>query len=205
MLVFLLRRKFNMSTFVYNPRNPLTAGLEEIRRSWGWFLFLGIALTVLGVAAVVYDVAATFTTVLFFGWLLLISGIVQLVQAFRVGTWNGFFLYLLGALFRGFAGFLLIRYPVAGAQSLTLALGFFFIVGGLFRAIASGTVKFPRWGWAVFSGVISVILGVMLLSRIGTTSLWFIGFALGVDLIFDGLAVFNFASAVHHLPAIEAR
>lgn len=194
-----------MSTFVYNPLNPLSAGLEEIRRSWGWFLFLGIALTLLGVACVVYDVAATFTTVLFFGWLLLFSGVLQLIQAFRIGTWGGFFPYLLSALFRGFIGYLLIRYPVAGAQSLTLLLGFFFIVGGLFRAIASGMVKFPRWGWAVFSGAISAVLGVMVLSRIGATSFWFIGFALGVDLIFDGLAVFNFASAVHHLPALEAR
>ena len=194
-----------MSTLTYTPLNPLRAGIEAIREHWGWFLFLGIALMVLGIACVVYDVAATFTTVLFFGWLLLVSGIFQMVEAFRIGSWGGFSLHLLSALFRGFVGYLLIRYPVAGAQSLTLLLGFFFIVGGLFRAIGSGMAQLPRWGWAVLSGVVSVILGVMVLTQVPSTSLWFIGFALGVDLIFDGFAVLNFAFAVHHLPALEAR
>jgi uncharacterized membrane protein HdeD (DUF308 family) len=203
-----------MSTLAYNPRNPLRPGIGAIRESWGWFLFLGIALIVLGVACVIYDVAATHTTVVVFGWLLLVSGIFQLVQTLRAGTragarillaWGGFFLYLLSALFRGVVGYLLIRHPVVGAQSLTLLLGFFFIVGGLFRAIGSGAAQFPRWGWAVLSGVISVILGAMVLSSVPSTSVWFIGFALGVDLIFDGFAVFNFAFAVHRLPALEAR
>ena len=70
--------------------NPLIAGIEEIRGSWGWFLALGILLAVFGVACIVYDVTATFTTVLVFGWLLLIGGVFALVQAFTIGTWGGF-------------------------------------------------------------------------------------------------------------------
>src|SRR5208337_1444243 len=113
--------------------NPLIAGMEEIRSSWGWFLFLGISLTILGMACIAFDVAATFTTVLVFGWLLLIGGVVQLIHAFGAGSWSGFFLYLLGALFRGFTGYLLVRYPAMGAETLTLVLASFFIVGGVFR------------------------------------------------------------------------
>lgn len=193
-----------MSTLAHNL-NPLRAGVDGIRESWGWFLLLGIALMFLGLACIIYDVAATFTTVLFFGWLLLLSGVFELVHAFRTGTWGGFALYLLSALFRGFVGYLLIRYPMAGAQSLTLLLGFFFVVGGLFRAIGSAMTQLPRWGWAVLSGAVSVILGIMVLSRVPSTSLWFIGFALGVDLIFEGLAIFNFALGAHRLTAIEGR
>lgn len=185
-----------MSVITYDP---FIAGMEEIRRSWGWFLVLGILLTVLGVACIVFDVAATFTTVMVFGWLLLISGVVALVHAFRVGAWGGFFMYLLSALFRGVTGYLLIRYPITGAESLTLVLASFFIVGGLFRAIGSAVVKFPRWGWAVFSGVVSVALGVMLLAMMPLSGIWFIGFAVGVDLIVDGVAVAGFATATHAL------
>src|SRR5208283_5305570 len=163
-----------------STNNPLIAGMEEIRKSWGWFLFLGIALTVLGLACIIFDVTATFTTVLVFGWLLMISGVVQLIQSFQTGKWSGFFLYLLSALFRGVTGFLLVRYPVLGAESLTLVLGSFFIVAGLFRAIGSGMAKFPRWGWAVFSGIVSAFLGVMLLVQIPVSGIWFIGFAIGV-------------------------
>ena len=69
--------------------NPLIAGIEEIRRSWGWFLALGILLIILGMACIAFDVAATFTTVLIFGWMLL----------------------------------MLIRYPIVGAETLTLHQG----------------------------------------------------------------------------------
>ncbi len=178
--------------------NPLIAGIEEIRRSWGWFLALGVLLTILGIACVTFDVTATFATILVFGWLLFIGGIFALVQALFAGTWSGFFLYLLSALFRGVTGYLLIRYPLIGAESLTLVLASFLIVGGLFRAIGFAIAKFPRWGWAVFSGVVSVALGVMLLAQIPISGIWFIGFAIGVDLIFDGLAVIGFATAIHH-------
>jgi uncharacterized membrane protein HdeD (DUF308 family) len=180
--------------------NPLAAGLDDIRGSWGWFLFLGIALMALGVACIVFNVTATFTSVLVFGWLLLIGGVVALIQSFSTGTWGGFFLYLLSALLRGFTGYLLVRYPLMGAETLTLVLASFFIVGGLFRAIGSGMAKYPSWGWALFSGVVSVALGVLVLWHWPTTGVWFIGLAIGVDLIVDGVAITGFASAIHRLP-----
>ena len=184
--------------------NPLIAGIEEIRGYWGWFLFLGIALTILGVACIIFNVTATFTTVLVFGCLLLISAVLQLIHAFSTGTWSGFLLYLLSALFRGFTGYLLVRYPVMAAESLTLVLGSFFIVGGLFRAIGSAMAKLPRWGWSVFSGVVTVALGVILFAQMPISGLWFIGFAIGLDLIFDGAAMIGFATAIHQLPGRTA-
>jgi len=182
----------------YND-NPFTASVEEIRNSWGWFMFLGIALTILGITCILFDVTATFATVLVFGWLLLISGVIQLIHSFRTGTWSGFFLYLLSALLRGVTGYLLVRHPLIGAEGLTLVLGSFFIVGGLFRAIGSGMARLPYWGWAVASGILSVILGVIVLWQAPITGLWFIGIAVGIDMIFDGAAVCAFASALHHL------
>ena len=179
--------------------NPLIAGIEEVGNSWGWFIALGILLMLLGGICIIGDVTATFATVLVFGWLLLISGIVALVHAFGTRNWSGFLLYLLSALFRGFTGYLLIRYPLAGAASLTLVLASFFVVNGIFRAIAAGMLKFPRWGWAVFSGVVSVALGVALLAQMPVSSIWFIGFAIGVDLIFDGASLVGFGTAIHQI------
>ena len=185
-------------------QNPLIAGMEEIRSSWGWFLVLGILLMILGAVCLVGDVTATFATVFVFGWLLLASGIVALVHAFRSMTWNGFFLSMLSALFRGFTGYLLIRYPLAGAASLTLLLASFFVVGGVFRAIGAGMMKFPRWGWSVFSGLVSLVLGVMLLTQLPVSSIWFIGFAIGVDLIVDGASLIALATAIHTFPRPKA-
>jgi uncharacterized membrane protein HdeD (DUF308 family) len=190
-----------MSDFTYNP---LAAGIEKVRRSWGWFLALGILLVILGVVCIAFDVSATFATVYVFGWLLLIGGVIALVQSFTTGTWSGFFIFLLTALFRGFTGYLLVRYPVVGAESLTLILASFLIVSGIFRAVGSTVIKFPRWGWALTAGIIAALLGIMLLVQMPVSAVWFIGFALGVDLIVDGAAMVGFATAIHGLPKERA-
>jgi uncharacterized membrane protein HdeD (DUF308 family) len=182
--------------------NPFLAGINEIRSSWGWFLILGMLFMAFGAICIVGNITATFATVLVFGWLLLVGGIFALVQAFRVHTWSGFFLYFLSALLRGFTGYLLIRYPDVGAAGLTLILASFFIVGGLFRAAGAAMLKFPRWGWATFSGILSLGLGIMLLAQWPVSSIWFIGFAVGIDMIFDGSSLVAFALAIHTLPKL---
>lgn len=180
--------------------DSLTAGVHEMRSSWGWFMALGLLLVLIGVICIIGDVTATFVTIIAFGWLLLLGGVVSLIQAFRVHNWSGFLLYLLSALLRGFTGYVLIRYPTSGAAAVTLIIASFFIVGGLFRAVGAGMMRFPRWGWSLFSGIVSVALGSMLLAQMPTSSLWFIGFAIGVDMILEGAALVGFASSLHHLP-----
>ena len=73
------------------------AGIEEVRKSWGWFLVFGILLIVLGAACVAKAQTATTFSILALGWVLAISGVVWLVNAFQAWTWSGFFLYLLNA------------------------------------------------------------------------------------------------------------
>jgi uncharacterized membrane protein HdeD (DUF308 family) len=184
--------------------NPFTAGLNEIRSSWGWFLFFGIVMILCGAVCVVGSIAATWATIVVLGWLLLFTGVFALVQAFQVHTWNGFFIYLLSALLRGFTGYLMIRYPEVGAVSLTLIVASFFVVSGLFRAVAAGVLKFPYWGWSTFSGILTFALGIMLLTQLPVSSTWFLGFAVGVDMIFDGSSMLALASAVHKIPKLPS-
>ncbi len=174
----------------------IRAGFEQLHASWGWFVALGVALIVLGALCILGDMSATLLTIVVLGWFLLISGIVALVHAFQTRTWSGFLLYLLSALLRLFTGFMLVRFPLSGALGITLLLALLFIVGGTFRAIGAGKLRFPRWGWAVASGIISVALGVTLLVQFPASSLWFIGLAVGVDLIFEGTSLVALGSAL---------
>jgi uncharacterized membrane protein HdeD (DUF308 family) len=178
----------------------LEGGLEEIRSSWGWFVALGITLIILGAVCILGNVMATLATVLAFGWLLIIGGVAALIHAFRMRTWSGFFLFLLSAVLRGFTGYLLLRYPLAGELGLTMLLASFFIVGGTFRAIGAGALRFPRWGWTAVSGVVSIVLGVMLLVQLPISSLWFIGLAIGVDFVFDGSSLVALGLALRGIP-----
>jgi len=128
----------------------------------GWAIVAGITMVVLGTAAILYDVTATLASVFLFGWLLLLAGAIQTVQAFQVRTWSGFFLYLVDGIIRATVGTLPVAYPGSGALTLTLMLGFYFIVGGLFKIIVSMILQFPSWGWSAASGLVSVALGAML-------------------------------------------
>jgi len=179
----------------------IAAGLDEIHDSWGWFMAFGIGLIIMGGICIAGEVTATLATVLTFGWLLLFGGVLALIQAFRMRSWSGFFLCLLSALLRGFTGYLLIRYPLAGEVSLTLILASFFVVGGMFRAIGAVALQFPRWGWAMCSGIVSVGLGIMLLTQLPVSSLWFIGLAIGIDFIFDGVSFVALANGLRHFPS----
>jgi hypothetical protein len=76
---------------------PLT-GLEHLRKSWGWFLALGIVMVVLGVIALTFIPAATLGSVLVLGWLMFASGILDGVYAFHARGWGGVLLHVLGAV-----------------------------------------------------------------------------------------------------------
>lgn len=176
------------------------AGLEQVRKSWGWFLVFGLLLAILGAVCVVKAQTATTFSILALGWVLAFSAVMWLFNAFRAFTWHGFFLYLLNAIIRGVTGYLLISHPDAGAAGVTMLLAALFIVGGLFRAAGASVIRFPRWGWTVFSGLISVALGIYLLAIWSSASTYFVGIAIGVDLIFDGAALVGFAAAIRSLP-----
>ena len=83
---------------------------------------------------------------------------------------------------------------------MTLLLAALFIVGGLFRGIGASVIQFPRWGWTVFSGLISFGLGVYLLATWPAASTYFVGVVIGIDLLFDGASLVGFAGAISSLP-----
>jgi uncharacterized membrane protein HdeD (DUF308 family) len=159
---------------------------EDENNVWKWFLALGIGLLLLGIVALGASVTVTLASVFFFGVLFLISGIVQVVQAFQTRRSEGFFLHLLAGLFDSVVGLLLVTHPTAGALTLTLLLAAFFLVGGLFRIVAALSLRFPSWGWGLMGGIVSVLLGVLLLMGWPGSALWFIGMCIGIDMIFHG-------------------
>jgi len=176
-------------------------GLDAVRRHWIWFLALGILLLVLGLIALGSSLLATLVSVVLFGWVLVFSGIVHIVHAFRVHDWGGFLLGLLVGVLDLVVGGLLVMRPAAAALTLTLVLAAFFIVGGLYQIIAALLLQLPQWWWALISGLISLLLGVLLWAEWPVSALWFIGFCVGIALIFRGWTWVMVALTARSLPA----
>ncbi len=159
---------------------------HEIVQYWGWFLAFGIALLVLGVAAVVRSVTATVASMVFFGCLLAMASGIEIAQAVMVAKWAGFFQHLLAAILFGVAGLLLIMRPVVSAEVVTVFMAMFFIIGGLFQLVGAFAIALPGWGWHALDGIITLVLGVLVLAQWPASGLWVIGLFVGVDLIFYG-------------------
>jgi len=160
--------------------------LEDFQKNRGWFLALGILLIIGGTVAIIYDVAATMLSVLFFGWLLIVVGAIEAVQSFWQPKWGGFFLHLVGGILAVVVGSHLVTSPAAGALVLTLVMAIYFLVVGIMRAITALTMRFPNWGWVFLSGVVSFILGLLIKQQWPYSGLFIIGLFVGIDLIFSG-------------------
>ena len=161
---------------------------HEIIQYWGWFLAFGIGLVVLGIAAVVRSVTATIVSMLFFGWLLVLACGIEIAQAIVVGHWAGFFHHLLAAILFGVVGVLIVSRPLISAEVATVVMAVFFLIGGLFELIGSLWVALPGWGWQAADGLITFVLGILVLAQWPASGLWVIGLFIGIDLIFYGAA-----------------
>ncbi len=170
------------------PHNlePWFSSIETAKRNWGWFLGLGLFLVLLGIVAIVCAVFTTFFTIFLMSIVLMAAGVAKIIYAFWARNWSGFFLSLLVGILYGLLGLLFFLKPVQGAAALTLLIGFLFVAAGFFKIGSSAITRFEHWGWVLFSGVVSLVLGFMVLSEWPLVSLWIIGLFIGIDLLFYG-------------------
>jgi uncharacterized membrane protein HdeD (DUF308 family) len=166
---------------------PHSAVFGEVRRNWGWLLALGILFVILGFIGLGMTFAVTMASVLMFGILLLIGAGVQLVDAAKCKGWKGIILHVLIALLYFVAGISAIRDPLDASAMLTLLLAGALIIVGLARGIMAFQLRgFRNWFWPLLGGVVSIILGTVILAHWPVSGLWIIGLFVSVELIVNG-------------------
>jgi uncharacterized membrane protein HdeD (DUF308 family) len=169
----------------------------ELRSKWKWFVALGIALLVLGIIALGNLLAATLASVFFIGTMMILGAIAQIIHAFQVKGWGGFFYWLLSGLFYGAAGVIAFINPTLAAAALTLFLAIALLTSGILRVWMGIRLRpFPGWGWGVASGVISILVAVVFALGWPVNSLWLLGMLLGIDLTFQGVSAIAFGLAL---------
>lgn len=88
-------------------------------------------------------------------------------------------------------GLMLLLHPLAFAGVIPWVIGFGFVIFGVFEAVASFKIKgagVPMWGWMLFSGIISVLCGLMFFFSPASFVFFLAAFVVmrGVSLIFYG-------------------
>jgi uncharacterized membrane protein HdeD (DUF308 family) len=167
----------------------MTSGVAPLRAKWGWILALGIVYLITGIIALGSVVMATAASVFVVGIMMVISGVAEVINAFQIKTWGKFVLWiLLGALYI-VAGFVTFQNPLLAAVFLTLILGAALIASGIMRIILAFSMKEgSAWLWVVFSGVVTLLLGGVILSHWPISGLYVLGVFLGIDLVIAGVS-----------------
>jgi uncharacterized membrane protein HdeD (DUF308 family) len=173
------------SDTVNNPQ----AGSDTapLRAKWGWIVALGVVYLIAGFIALGSVAMATVVSVLIVGIMMIIAGVAEVISAFQIKSWGKFLLWaLLGVLYI-IAGFVTFENPLLAAVLLTLILGASLVVSGIMRIVLAFSMKRETpWIWVALSGVITLLLGVLILVRWPVSSLYILGLFLGIDLIMAG-------------------
>jgi uncharacterized membrane protein HdeD (DUF308 family) len=158
-----------------------------LRAKSGWIIALGVVYVVAGLIALGSVVTATVASVLVVGVMMIIAGVAEVFSAFQIKSWGKFLLWaLLGVLYI-VAGFVTFENPLLAALLLTLILGASLLASGVMRIILAFSMKRETpWVWVLLSGVITLLLGVLILARWPVSSLYILGLFLGIDLIQAG-------------------
>lgn len=174
----------NDSPAAINP--PVLHELSALRQHWVLLLVLGIGLALVGTMAIISSFIATLATVVFFGTLLLLGGVLQLVNAVACRGWRGFLIYLLAGILYSVVGLIMMNHPLAAAAALTLMLAASFMAGGIVRIILAAVERFHGWVWVLINGFVSLFLGVFIWRHFPGDAFWIIGLFVGIELIFCG-------------------
>lgn len=174
--------------------------LEEIRKGWGWFLALGIASIIIGFVALASAVAVGVAAIWLFGIFLLVGAVFALVAGIRTGGW-AVLLGIVLAILYVIAGIWMITNPLIAGITLSLFIGWLFVFLGIIRAIGAIVTRPPQWGWGLFSGLVTLILGVLIVANWPETGFFLIGLLIGIELIVSGISWVALAFAAKSLPA----
>ena len=175
----------NASDTIIDPR----AGSDTapLRAKWGWIVALGVVYLIAGFIALGSVAMATVASVLIVGVMMIIAGVAEVISAFQIKSWGKFLLWVLLGLLYVVAGFFTFQNPLLAAVLLTLVLGASLVASGIMRIILAFSMKRETpWIWVALSGVITVLLGVLILARWPVSSLYILGLFLGIDLIMAG-------------------
>ena len=175
----------NASDTIIDPR----AGSDTapLRAKWGWIVALGVVYLIAGFIALGSVAMATVASVLIVGVMMIIAGVAEVISAFQIKSWGKFLLWVLLGLLYVVAGFVTFQNPLLAAVLLTLVLGASLVASGIMRIILAFSMKREApWIWVALSGVITLLLGVLILARWPVSSLYILGLFLGIDLIMAG-------------------
>ena len=169
-----------------------------VREHWKAFLFEGILLAVLGLAAIIVPPLASLAVTIFLGWMFLISGIAGLALTFWARQMPGFWWSLISAALAVLAGLILLARPVQGTLTLTIVVGAYILAEGvttIMYALEHRRELSERWSWLLVAGIVDIVIAGLIIAGLPDSALWAVGLLVGINLLFGGASLIGVALA----------
>ncbi|OTG84776.1 HdeD family acid-resistance protein [Acinetobacter sp. ANC 4648] len=177
---------------------------HQLHENRKWYLLIGIILVVFGIILLASLGVATLTAVALFGVLMMIGGVLHLIAAFKIfdGGYRWFWA-LFGVLY-WIAGYYAFTSPIKTAIVLTSLLAIALLIAGFIRIINAFMLRpISGWGWTLFSGVLTLATGAIILAS-PDSPFWVLGLFLAIDILFQGVNYLTFAAAIKKIPPSSA-
>jgi uncharacterized membrane protein HdeD (DUF308 family) len=172
-----------------------------VKAHWKAFLFEGIVLAVLGLAAMIVPPLASLAVTIFLGWLFLISGVAGLIVTFWARQMPGFWWSLFSAALAVLAGLVLLARPMQGILTLTIVVGAYFLAEGvttIMYALEHRRELSGRWSWLLVSGLMDILIAFLIIAGLPGSAEWAIGLLVGINLVLGGASLVGMALAARN-------
>lgn len=163
---------------------------DTIRKRSLVFLVQGGVMVLAGVVALIFPAFMSTGLLSLLGWLLILSGIVQVVSLIGATQVPYFWLQLISVVLEVMVGYLLVSNPAAGLVAVTFLMLVLFLVDGFARIVFALMIRpMGDWLWVLASGLVAVGCAMVLFANLPEAASWLLGFLLGIHLICAGGAL----------------
>jgi uncharacterized membrane protein HdeD (DUF308 family) len=172
-----------------------------VREHWKAFLFEGILLSIIGLAAMIVPPLASLAITIFLGWMFLVSGIAGLVATYWARNMPGFWWSLISAALAVLAGGILLARPMQGVLTLTIVIGAYFLAEGvatIMYALEHRRELSGRWSWLLVAGLMDILIAFFIIAGLPGSAEWAIGLLVGINMLFGGATLIGMALAARN-------
>ncbi len=161
---------------------------KNITKAAKTLIITGVLILVLGIVAIIYPPSSGRIATATMGIILIVGSLFRLGFAiFSVSMGTMLLRYLLGILML-LAGVWLVSNPDPGMEILTIILAAYFMADGVLTILYSFSLRPIGGGWyLLFSGIISIALGVLIFAKWPQSGNVVLGIYIGVKLVLEGL------------------
>ena len=180
----------------YAGREERLHTAEVFRDKWVWLVLLGSVLIAAGAAAILVPAVSEIAASKVLGTVLIISGILQIMQAAKMLNWIGFIWHMLLGILAAIGGALIYMDPFAGVIAITILIAIIFAFHGVTQiAFAVKVRRQAGWHWFLVSGCIALIVSVLLVAKLPYSQSFTPATVAGISLLFAGWAYVAMALA----------